>query len=376
MERKILFTRKDTKVAKGMAIVLMLIHHLWTFPDRLPNGNLAMTGPLTTMSINGVPILIAFGRFGKICVSIFMFFVGYGLYKQYISGRLNLAKRITSIYFSYWKIFILFIPIAFIFFGNQEALTRYSDLYRHFDLQTFILNFWGINVTAYNGEWWFVMAFVIACLVGYIYIVLTKNINDLTIEMGLVFLLNLFVINFLPELVQLPVFESLKGEIYYEKFFNQTGIMTLFSGITFAKYNVLDQLMSKLAQIKNWGKWLLSIGGVLSAIYLLNFSGFEFYYFVLTPVLVALLVSVINTSKILTTVFIFLGQHSTNMWLVHSFFCYRFSIFVKLVFISRNPIINLLVLILLSLGTSIAIDYFYNKIEKLKDKYHLRIMID
>lgn len=29
------YSRKDTKIIKGIAIVLMLMHHLWAFPERI-----------------------------------------------------------------------------------------------------------------------------------------------------------------------------------------------------------------------------------------------------------------------------------------------------------------------------------------------------
>lgn len=33
-----MLTRKNTKQLKGMAVLLMLTHHLFTFPDRVPFG--------------------------------------------------------------------------------------------------------------------------------------------------------------------------------------------------------------------------------------------------------------------------------------------------------------------------------------------------
>jgi len=34
------FSREDTKVMKGIAVFLMLMHHLWTFPNRIYGGEL------------------------------------------------------------------------------------------------------------------------------------------------------------------------------------------------------------------------------------------------------------------------------------------------------------------------------------------------
>ena len=65
----------DTKIIKTIAIIWMLIHHLWGFPDRLVGGSLNYF-----YSIFDQSTIIYFGIFGKFCVSIF-FFVGYGIYK-------------------------------------------------------------------------------------------------------------------------------------------------------------------------------------------------------------------------------------------------------------------------------------------------------
>ena len=48
------------------------------------------------------------------------------------------------------------------------------------------------------------------------------------------------------------------------------------------------------------------------------------------------------------------------MWLTHSFFCYYFYTFVKIVYSSRNAIVSFIILLGLSLGTSILLDLFWN----------------
>ena len=34
------FPKSDTQIIKGLAILLMLMHHLWFFPDRIAGGEL------------------------------------------------------------------------------------------------------------------------------------------------------------------------------------------------------------------------------------------------------------------------------------------------------------------------------------------------
>lgn len=66
-----MFTREDTKIIKGTAIILMLIHHLWGFPERIAGGSLKYM-----FIIFGQSSIVYFGLFGKICVSLFFLLVG------------------------------------------------------------------------------------------------------------------------------------------------------------------------------------------------------------------------------------------------------------------------------------------------------------
>lgn len=302
------------------------------------------------------------------------FFVGYGLYKQYASQRLHIGKKILRVYIDFWKVFFIFIPIAFLFFREQEQLTHYSSAYQTFDLNTFFLTVTGINVTAYNGEWWFVAAFAIATILGYLYILNCKKINNIYVEMFIVLIINILIYRILRIVINLPSLSSLASAVstdpLYTKFLNQDGVVALFTGIVFAKYNALDKLMQHLDRIKTVPLIGIAIIFTISELYLRTFNGIDFYDFLITPFLIALYVSAINRIKVLQDLFGLLGQHSTNMWLVHSFFCYRFSIFVKMVFYSQNAVIDLFVLIGLSLATAVALDKFYSLLSHIWGKYN------
>lgn len=66
-----------------------------------------------------------------------------------------LSRHIIKLYKAYWKVFIIFIPIGFLFFGNQvqycEAglCSKFAD----FKFRDFISSFIAYG-NAYNGEWW------------------------------------------------------------------------------------------------------------------------------------------------------------------------------------------------------------------------------
>ena len=117
-----MLTRTNTKQLKAVAILLMLAHHLFTFPDRIPYG----LSPATSIMISNTELTRCIGVFGKICVSIFMFLGGYGLYASSTTDtdgchipKKTLNRHIFSLYSAYWKVFLIFIPINFLFFHNQ-----------------------------------------------------------------------------------------------------------------------------------------------------------------------------------------------------------------------------------------------------------------
>lgn len=150
-------TKQDTAVLKGIAIVAMLMHHLWGCP------------PLGVTPYIGV--LGFLGRIGKVCVAIFLFCSGYGLsvgyqksmndcllnngdWKQNVLTTLKfLAKRFVKFYFNYWVIFLIFVPISIFCFDHPlsaaygENVTVISGL---------VLDYFGLQgFHSYNITWWF-----------------------------------------------------------------------------------------------------------------------------------------------------------------------------------------------------------------------------
>lgn len=139
-------TSSDSLVLKGIAICLMLWHHLFT-------------------TIEYGELVLYMAAFGKVCVSIFLFVSAYGLHVQYtklnfsnISSILKnnfifLFNRFTRFYLNYWFVFLIFVPIGiFVFdinlkqaYGSNVNLIK-RTIYDIFGMQGFI---------SYNMTWWF-----------------------------------------------------------------------------------------------------------------------------------------------------------------------------------------------------------------------------
>lgn len=133
---------------KGIAIILMLIHHLFAYPSRI--------SPDITVyhMVNSVDIEMFVGLFGKICVSMFLFLSGYGFsLKKEVSFKYIWGK-LKNLYISYWIVLFIFVPIGIIFFPGE----RYS-----LSPSLFLENLMGIKST-YNSEWWFFKLYVLYVL--------------------------------------------------------------------------------------------------------------------------------------------------------------------------------------------------------------------
>ena len=80
------FTKEQTNIAKGVAICLMFIHHLYGFSDRILNGN----SYIPLIPFFNVEAKIA--DFGNICISMFLFLSGYGMILGYLHSKETLLS--------------------------------------------------------------------------------------------------------------------------------------------------------------------------------------------------------------------------------------------------------------------------------------------
>lgn len=65
-------TREQSLYIKGFAIILMFIHHLFYFADRIPKSAEIL------WLFNDNSFEVTLGLWGKYCVSIFLFISGFG----------------------------------------------------------------------------------------------------------------------------------------------------------------------------------------------------------------------------------------------------------------------------------------------------------
>lgn len=363
------FTKEDTKVIKGVAVLLMLAHHLLLFPNRMPTGYEL----ISMFSIGGQTIEGIIGSFGKICVSLFMFLGGYGLYCRSRTDEkgkrtVSIGQQILSLYFSLWKVMAIFLPIGFLFFGNQELYSSFGAQcvnFSNFTIREFVGNITGWELT-YNGEWWFFSSYIYALFLGCVFLEMTGNRCSKHADMFLVIVVELFAVCIAPNLVQVPALSGLSGSMFFWRLICLNAYIVCFlMGIVAAKYDSITQVRKMLNGFGSVQKILLSIVlqilVILIRVYFCDSGEIDL---VLLPAYIASLMVLVDAIPYSRKVLLFFGKHSTNMWLTHSFFCFYFGVFAKAVYFTRNGVAAYMTLLALTMAASIFLDWFWKQVSK------------
>lgn len=305
---------------KGIAIILMLIHHLFAYPSRISPDI-----PVYHM-VNSVDIEMFVGLFGKICVSMFLFLSGYGFsLKKEVSFKYIWGK-LKNLYISYWIVLFIFVPIGIIFFPGE----RYS-----LSPSLFFENLIGIKST-YNSEWWFFKLYVL--YVFSLPLLSRLNIGPL---LGLLFLAALCGKG-LQYVAGAP-------EVLIEYC---TWLLPFGFGMVFGRSQKMPP-----------NSWLVKLITTLSRTHPLILLMVTVAVFIVahnpglllvTPLfIIALMKTADGLGSTVNRVVSELGKHSLYMWLTHSFYCYYFT--QKLIFAPRYTPLILLLLIAVSYLTSLVL---------------------
>lgn len=347
-------TKEQSKALQGLAILMMLYHHLFSTPEALGVQYHSL------LNIGGVNIELRMAWFFKICVGIYAFVSGYGLAKSSATqspsyddsfGKILfkdykfVLKKLFSFFLQYWLVFILFVPIGFIFFGKPVVI---SEL---------LLNLFGIS-SSYNGAWWYVFQYMKMLLVFPLidcFLMIYKNksarrIWGIFYAVLFVALIVVFMIN------KDVVFGALE-------FFQPAFFLCFIVGIVIARLK-LYELCSKILPEK-----LLYILGILGFILVIaarvkiakdaSSAGLDFVF---VPVFAFGFSVIVYMLPKVSDFFCFFGGLSTYMWLTHVFFYDHYA--KKLVMCSKVSLGIYLTLVLLSAVSALVLGKIYVLLRK------------
>ncbi len=364
-------TKDETLIIKGVAIVLMLMHHLFLFDDCIYHGGVKTIFPMINHSLPHF-----FGRFGKICVSLYFFLGGYGLYEISKNKKIDILSRIKKLYIEYWKVFLIFVPIGFIFFSKQPIYTEaeyISKIFSNFNLEELIKNFIGVS-SSYNGVWWFFKSYIIALMTfPFIKEVIHKRKSIMNLVVCLI--ASIVITNIIPAIGNLKELGYLNGNPLYNLFFVQAGSYTacFWLGMIMSEGNLLNKLNQKLKTSNLFG-FIHDIIAIFIIVFIRSSVYGDIMDLFLVPFFIVFTLDLIPRIKGLTYCLKKLGKHSTNIWLTHTFFSNYYFFFVRIVMFPRYSIPCLVLLVLFSLFASIFTNYTWKIIISILSKAKEKII--
>ena len=328
----------ESLIIKAFAIIAMLVHHL--FYDHPEFGN-------TVVNI---------GMSGKICVTLFVFASGYGMTASFPKDIKEdfhlikplffvLCKRYAKFYLNYWFVFFIFVPIGIFCFGRslESAYGEKANL-----VNSFISDIIGLqSINSYNVTWWFnVIILSLWLLFPFIFLL---NRNIITSICLLIFL----ILN--------------PGDILYALHFLAPGLPDYIIPFTLSVFAAFH--ISTINKILNaFHPYVVCAISLVIASILLFLRGFpvfeSFTSFRVDPfAMVFVVLAVISLCRVTGRKFAFMqyvGKHSMNMYLTHTFiFGYFFHDFI---YGFKHPVLIFLVLFMTSLLLSICIEFSKRRI--------------
>lgn len=314
-------TKDDSNFMKGIAILMMVAHHLWGFPSRFDCS--AFPHIYTTI-----------GLACKICVSMFLFISGYGLAKSWIFSGFTYKKswdKIKRLYVCFWKVFFVFIPIGFLF-GYYEF--HWNELF----LNIFCIDY------SYNEEWWFLPLYMEILLV-FPLLCKIRNVNVFLIVAVVSIALTKFLRGYIGWSENLAVQHAAMFCYYW-------GIFMV--GVLCAKYDLMKWVNQKVSQYM--GRWKICALGFFAFILFFIRQVFNL------PILNLFFVPAVTLFIISFPLPIFfknsmawLGcKHSMNIWLIHTFICYYY--WQSYLLMLKFPILLYIALVGISLLFSIILN--------------------
>lgn len=349
------FTKEHTMQMKGIAIIILLFHHCFLNAQRwatVPYEKLATTKGWGYYPISFAPFsshtIQYLASFSKICVAMFVFMTGYGMWVSYESQKKKttmsnyIKKRMVTLMTGFLIIFVVTEILAI-------PTGRFIEVYGH-DFRSVV--------------YMIIDALGLAKLLGTPLFCLTWWYMSLAIVLIMIFP---FVHSIMEKYQWIVVVASIIvpracGFGQSTDLFRYLLAYTL--GMYFAQHDLLARIKEKFMKQNVAGKLLsliVSLIGLAVIIKCRQNAWIGWKYLDFWDGFAAMYVIVISYIYILNGKWIvkglgFLGKHSMNIFLIHSF--YRDVFFHEFTYSFYYAWLDYIVLMAISLVTSIVLEWF------------------
>lgn len=341
--------KQKTKAVYGVAVLMMIYHHLFCLPNRLDYNYTPI------LYINGINIEQILAWFCKICVAMYAFITGYGLIKISNKYKKNnpigrivncykiIIKQAVKFFSKFWLVCLFFLPIGFTILGNK------------FEIEEFIYNIIGIN-NSYNQEWWYIFQYLKMLLIfPIIDFWLEEIFQKNNKKRKLIFItIQIICCIFIEKNQKISTFAL----VLYE--FLGPYTLVFLVGNIFAKLDIFLKI-KKAIDKRHFSRKLFAIillqiviyGRIKSTVSELDMK----YDYIFVPFFILAIELLVNEKGKIGKTLISFGKRSTYIWLLHTFFCYYY--FKEYILMAKYSILIYLVVTLLSYISALIIDKVY-----------------
>ncbi len=334
------FSKQVTMTMKGGAVLLMLIHHLFScFPDFVEKYKVST-------SIISMDTLMAFSTFGKICVAVFVFLSAYGMsvsFERYPKKdqEICVRRRYKKLASSFLFVYLLSILTCFL---REDRLAVYAGEGIKKGVFYGILDGLGVShlfgTPTYNETWWYMSVAILLIFLMPILVKLYETFGISAVVLG-AFLTNLGIA---PTTFTVYLFPAILGVFMAKSScIKKIGTMSLKKQIAFC--GIAGVFILALCYVRIfWGfdTWVdgpIAAMSAAEAFVLIDLFGMRF------------------------RMLAFLGKYSMNIFLIHTLILEYY--FTDFVYSFHNWILITAVLTLVSLAVSVMIQWAWEKIQKI-----------
>lgn len=326
--------KKMSTLIKGVALVLMLVHHFYGFPEW------RLVQPELNFKFLGIDIYVVIRFMTQVCVGLFSFLTGWSyFYNKDKSFKYSLKKILILLKIYWFYLLVIFLPIGLI--GGYK-----------FNFIDFIFNLFAVSDFRYITFGWYVYIYIFIMLILPIFLRFSsdKLVYDLTIP---------FFICFIGS--KMTLFNDTINTIITNCF---TYFAIALLGYMSVKYKLLDKI-----KIKTTNKYVITLILLLllflraiSRLLDLQFTISLYSILFIVYCLVRLLDGLEDTRLVKTL--LLLGEYSLGIWFLHSLFFYDY-VSTPLQYLAYMPIFPPFVItlvILLVLPITILLDKLIKKL--------------
>jgi hypothetical protein len=364
------FSKNDTNAIKGIAIILMFFHHCFLDSRRwaaVPYSMLDEVKKITYFPVSFAPFsektIVYMASFSKICVPIFVFLTGYGMAVSYQLRKNNSQKyvwnRIVSLMTGFWFVFII-TQILCVFTG------RYNLIYGKglVGIIRFIVDGMGLanlfKMPSFNSTWWYMsLAIVLIFIFPTVYRWIQKE-DWIVLVTAII----------LPRALHITTLASDDFLRYF---------LAYLMGMYFQKRNLLVKIKQFMVGKNKIIKGVIALLLLVLIIKCRQNAYIGWKYLDIWEGVAATYVIIISYVYILNwryvcRMFQKLGEHSMNMFLIHTF--YRDVFFHRFTYSFHNWALIVLVLLVISFLSSVVLEKLKDIIQYQKFPGYLKALIE